>query len=137
MGRSVTRLLARSRARRASARCWTTRTVPGRRPVMVYMHGGGFAAGFDSDLLSYDGENLARDAQTLGRTHLARCRLVWARRDVAVRALEIATAREIPRDHMWHVVARRLELRRLGPSEVYRGCPMWSAPLSRRSARDI
>jgi para-nitrobenzyl esterase len=33
----------------------------GRRPVMVYMHGGGFEAGFDFDLGSYDGESLARN----------------------------------------------------------------------------
>jgi para-nitrobenzyl esterase len=33
----------------------------GRRPVMVFMHGGGFEGGFDNDLASYDGENLARN----------------------------------------------------------------------------
>ena len=33
---------------------------PGRRPVLVYMHGGGFTGGCSQDLLSYDGENLAR-----------------------------------------------------------------------------
>jgi para-nitrobenzyl esterase len=33
----------------------------GRRPVMVFMHGGGYEGGFDNDLLSYDGENLARN----------------------------------------------------------------------------
>jgi para-nitrobenzyl esterase len=32
-----------------------------RRPVMVYMHGGGYEVGFDNDLLSYDGENLSRN----------------------------------------------------------------------------
>jgi para-nitrobenzyl esterase len=41
----------------------------GRRPVMVYMHGGGFAGGFDSDLLSYDGENLARNHDVVVVTH--------------------------------------------------------------------
>ena len=32
-----------------------------KRPVMVYMHGGGFAGGSGHDLLSYDGESLARN----------------------------------------------------------------------------
>ena len=32
-----------------------------RRPVMVFMHGGGFEGGSDHDLGSYDGENLARN----------------------------------------------------------------------------
>lgn len=32
-----------------------------KRPVMVYMHGGGFASGSGHDLLSYDGESLARN----------------------------------------------------------------------------
>jgi len=41
----------------------------GRRPVMVYMHGGGFEGGFDSDLLSYDGENLARNHDVVVVTH--------------------------------------------------------------------
>jgi len=42
---------------------------PGRRPVMVYMHGGGYEIGFDSDLLSYDGENLARNHDVVVVTH--------------------------------------------------------------------
>jgi para-nitrobenzyl esterase len=41
----------------------------GRRPVMVYMHGGGFEGGFDNDLRSYDGENLARDYDVVVVTH--------------------------------------------------------------------
>ncbi|MGD1030693.1 MAG: carboxylesterase family protein [Opitutaceae bacterium] len=32
----------------------------GRRPVLVFMHGGGFTGGCSQDLLSYDGESLAR-----------------------------------------------------------------------------
>src|SRR5258706_15201296 len=32
-----------------------------KRPVMVYMHGGGFTAGSGHDLLAYDGESLARN----------------------------------------------------------------------------
>ncbi len=41
----------------------------GRRPVMVYMHGGGFEGGFDNDLLSYDGESLARNNDVVVVTH--------------------------------------------------------------------
>ncbi len=41
----------------------------GKRPVMVYMHGGGFEAGFDIDLLSYDGENLSRNQDVVIVTH--------------------------------------------------------------------
>jgi len=42
---------------------------PGRRPVMVYMHGGGYEGGFDNDLLSYDGENLSRNNDVVVVTH--------------------------------------------------------------------
>jgi para-nitrobenzyl esterase len=39
---------------------WTPAANTNRKlPVMVYMHGGGYAAGCSNDLLSYDGENLA------------------------------------------------------------------------------
>jgi para-nitrobenzyl esterase len=41
----------------------------GRRPVMVYMHGGGYAAGSGHDLLSYDGENLARNHEVVVVNH--------------------------------------------------------------------
>src|SRR5467141_2971206 len=42
-----------------------------KRPVMVYMHGGGFSAGSGHDLLSYDGESLARnhDAVVVNHNH--------------------------------------------------------------------
>jgi para-nitrobenzyl esterase len=40
-----------------------------RRPVMVWMHGGGFFAGSGHDLLSYDGENLARRHDVVVVTH--------------------------------------------------------------------
>lgn len=40
-----------------------------KRPVMVYMHGGGFSGGSGHDLLSYDGENLARNHNVVVVTH--------------------------------------------------------------------
>lgn len=36
---------------------------------MVYMHGGGFSGGNGHDLLSYDGENLARNHDVVVVTH--------------------------------------------------------------------
>ena len=41
---------------------WTTKPEPGRkRPVMVWVHGGGFSAGSSVEQMSYDGANLCRD----------------------------------------------------------------------------
>jgi para-nitrobenzyl esterase len=39
------------------------------RPVMVWMHGGGYTAGSGNDLLSYDGTNLARRGDVVVVTH--------------------------------------------------------------------
>ena len=41
----------------------------GKRPVMVYMHGGGFSSGSGHDLLSYDGESLARNHDVVVVNH--------------------------------------------------------------------
>jgi hypothetical protein len=40
-----------------------------KRPAMVYMHGGGVSGGRGHDLLSYDGENLARNHDVVVMTH--------------------------------------------------------------------
>jgi para-nitrobenzyl esterase len=40
-----------------------------RRPVMVYLHGGGFSGGCSQDLLSYEGENLARNQDVVVVNH--------------------------------------------------------------------
>ncbi len=49
---------------------WTPEIhVSHKRPVMVYMHGGGFSGGSGRDLLSYDGENLARNHDAVVVTH--------------------------------------------------------------------
>ena len=40
-----------------------------RRPVMVFMHGGGFSGGSGHDLLSYDGESLARNHDVVVVNH--------------------------------------------------------------------
>ena len=39
------------------------------RPVMVYMHGGGFSGGDGHELLAYNGENLARNHDVVAVTH--------------------------------------------------------------------
>ena len=49
---------------------WTaSASANSKRPVMVYMHGGGFTAGCSNDLLAYDGENLARRHDVVVVTH--------------------------------------------------------------------
>jgi para-nitrobenzyl esterase len=44
-------------------------TTGRKRPVMVFMHGGGYTGGSGNDLLSYDGENLARFHDVVIVTH--------------------------------------------------------------------
>jgi para-nitrobenzyl esterase len=45
---------------------WTTGIKDGKkRPVMVWLHGGGFSAGSSIELPSYDGENLAREGDVV------------------------------------------------------------------------
>ena len=44
---------------------WTRALDNGKRPVMVWLHGGGFSAGSSTELLSYDGENLARNGDVV------------------------------------------------------------------------
>jgi para-nitrobenzyl esterase len=46
-----------------------------KRPVMVFMHGGGFTGGSGNDLLCYDGENLARHHDIVVVTHNHRLNL--------------------------------------------------------------
>jgi para-nitrobenzyl esterase len=48
---------------------WTAGLGSGKRPVMVYMHGGGFSTGSGHDLLAYDGENLAQREDVVVVTH--------------------------------------------------------------------
>ena len=40
-----------------------------RRPVMIFMHGGGYTSGNAHELLAYDGENLARNHDVVVVTH--------------------------------------------------------------------
>lgn len=48
---------------------WTPSTDAKKRPVLVFMHGGGFNSGSAHDLLAYDGENLARAHDVVVVTH--------------------------------------------------------------------
>jgi para-nitrobenzyl esterase len=49
---------------------WTPEINSSRkRPVMVFMHGGGFSSGCGHDLLSYEGENLARNQDVVVVNH--------------------------------------------------------------------
>lgn len=48
---------------------WTPELGRGKRPVLVYAHGGGYVGGSSNDLLSYDGENLAKRHDAVVVTH--------------------------------------------------------------------
>lgn len=48
---------------------WTPSLAGGKRPVMVFMHGGGFAGGSGNDLRSYDGTALAEAHDVVVITH--------------------------------------------------------------------
>lgn len=54
---------------------WTPGLSSGKRPVMVWMHGGGFTGGSGHDLLSYDGHNLAHRHDVVVVTHNHRLNL--------------------------------------------------------------
>ena len=54
---------------------WTPALMSGKRPVMVYMHGGGFSGGSGHDLVAYDGENLAHRNDVVVVTHNHRLNL--------------------------------------------------------------
>jgi para-nitrobenzyl esterase len=56
---------------------WTPSTgaTARKRPVMVYMHGGGYTGGSGNDLLCYDGENMARFHDVVVVTHNHRLNL--------------------------------------------------------------
>lgn len=90
---------------------WTPALDDGKRPVMVWLHGGGFSAGSATELPSYDGENLAhRGAVLVSITHRLN---VFGYLNLAafsdkyalsgnVGMLDIVAALEWVRDHISH-----------------------------------
>jgi hypothetical protein len=96
-----------------------------KRPVGADHHGGtaarreggdrlqvvaqeGLAAGQNEQRRRIHGEDLAGDAQAFVRAQVECRALVRTRRDVAVGAFEVAAAREIPGDHVGHVIVARV-----------------------------
>lgn len=83
----------------------------GRRPVLIYMHGGGFTGGCSQDLLSYEGENIARNQDVVVVNHNHRLNLLgylnlaeWGGEAFAdsanVGMLDIVAVLEWVRDHI-------------------------------------
>lgn len=90
---------------------WTPDLDNAKRPVMVWLHGGGYAAGSATELPSYDGENLAhRGAVVVSITHrlnvFGYLNLAAFGEKYALSGnagmLDIVTALEWVRDHISH-----------------------------------
>jgi para-nitrobenzyl esterase len=70
-------------------------TTGRKRPVMVFMHGGGYTGGSGNDLLSYDGENLARFHDVVVVTHNHRLNVL------AFSTSPVSAANASPSRAMW------------------------------------
>jgi para-nitrobenzyl esterase len=66
-----------------------------KRPVMVYMHGGGYSGGSGHDLLSYDGESLARNHDVVVITHNHRLNLYGYLNLAAIGGEEFASSANV------------------------------------------
>jgi para-nitrobenzyl esterase len=66
-----------------------------KRPVMVFMHGGGFSGGSGHDLLSYDGERLARNHDVVVVTHNHRLNVLGYLNLGAIGGEEFATSANV------------------------------------------
>jgi para-nitrobenzyl esterase len=66
-----------------------------KRPVMVYMHGGGYSGGSGHDLLSYDGESLARNHDVVVVTHNHRLNLYGYLNLAAIGGEEFASSANV------------------------------------------
>ena len=67
----------------------------GKRPVMVFMHGGGFSTGSGHDLLSYEGENLARNHDVVVVNHNHRLNVYGYLNLAAIGGEEFATSANV------------------------------------------
>lgn len=66
-----------------------------KRPVMVYMHGGGFSGGCGHDLLSYEGESLARNHDVVVVNHNHRLNVFGYLNLEAIGGEEFATSANV------------------------------------------